>query len=82
MGGLLVSACHTRPVVRGNGEPTAPWPDGDTLDIGLEGYPYPHEPGAHFAPELVNQAGVSPGIDVDHATVCLQRHVDYRRRVR
>jgi pimeloyl-ACP methyl ester carboxylesterase len=40
--GLLVSGCHTVPTVSGDGEPAVPWPDGDTLGIGLEGYPYPH----------------------------------------
>jgi hypothetical protein len=24
------------------GEPAVPWPEGDTLGIGLESYPYPH----------------------------------------
>jgi pimeloyl-ACP methyl ester carboxylesterase len=41
-GGLLVSGCHTVSPVSGDGEPAVPWPDGDTLGIGLEGYPYPH----------------------------------------
>jgi len=40
--GLLVSGCHTAPPLPGDGEPAVPWPDGDTLGIGLEGYPYPH----------------------------------------
>ena len=41
LGGLVVSGCHG---VRGPGEaePVVPWPAGDTLGIGLEGYPYPH----------------------------------------
>jgi pimeloyl-ACP methyl ester carboxylesterase len=39
VGGLLVSGCHAAP---GGGEPAVPFPDGDILGIGLEGYPYPH----------------------------------------
>ena len=42
VGGLLVSGCHTAPPAPGDGEPAVRWPDGDTLGIGLEGYPYPH----------------------------------------
>jgi pimeloyl-ACP methyl ester carboxylesterase len=42
VGGLLVSGCHTDPAGPGDGEPAVPWPDGDILGIGLEGYPYPH----------------------------------------
>jgi len=42
MGGLLVSGCHTVPTVPGDGEPAVPRPDGETLGIGLESYPYPH----------------------------------------
>jgi pimeloyl-ACP methyl ester carboxylesterase len=42
VGGLLVSGCHTVAPVSGDGEPAVPWPDSDTLGIGLEGYPYPH----------------------------------------
>jgi pimeloyl-ACP methyl ester carboxylesterase len=42
MGGLVVTGCHTVPPVPGDGEPAVPWPGGDTLGIGLEGYPYPH----------------------------------------
>jgi pimeloyl-ACP methyl ester carboxylesterase len=41
-GGLVVSGCHTVPAVPSGGEPAVPWPDGDTLGIGLESYPYPH----------------------------------------
>ncbi len=41
-GGLLVSGCHTMPAVPSKGGPAVPWPDGDTLGIGLESYPYPH----------------------------------------
>src|SRR5271156_6574443 len=41
-GGLVVSGCHTGPAVPSDGEPAVPWPDGDTLGIGLESYPYPH----------------------------------------
>jgi pimeloyl-ACP methyl ester carboxylesterase len=40
--GLVVSGCHTEPCVSGDGEPAVPWPDGDTLGIGMEGYAYPH----------------------------------------
>jgi pimeloyl-ACP methyl ester carboxylesterase len=40
--GLLVSGCHTVPTVLRGGEPAVPWPDRDTLGIGLEGYPYPY----------------------------------------
>ena len=40
--GLLVSGCHTVPAVLRGGEPAVPWPDRDTLGIGLEGYPYPY----------------------------------------
>ncbi len=39
VGGLLVSGCHAAP---GGGGPAVPFPDGDILGIGLEGYPYPH----------------------------------------
>jgi hypothetical protein len=42
VGGMLVSGCHAVPAVRNDSEPAVPWPDGDTLGIGLEGYPYPH----------------------------------------
>jgi pimeloyl-ACP methyl ester carboxylesterase len=42
MGGLLVSGCHPVPTVPGDGEPAVPRPDGETLGIGLESYPYPH----------------------------------------
>jgi pimeloyl-ACP methyl ester carboxylesterase len=42
VGGMLVSGCHAMPAVRNDSEPAVPWPDGDTLGIGLEGYPYPH----------------------------------------
>jgi pimeloyl-ACP methyl ester carboxylesterase len=42
VGGLLVSGCHTAPPAPGDGQPAVPWPDGDTLGIGMEGYPYPH----------------------------------------
>ena len=41
-GGLLGSGCHTVPTAPGDGVPAVPWPDGDTLGIGLESYPYPH----------------------------------------
>ena len=41
-GGLLVSGCHTAPPGSDYGESAVPWPDGDTLGIGLESYPYPH----------------------------------------
>jgi pimeloyl-ACP methyl ester carboxylesterase len=41
-GGLLASGCHTVPTVPGDDEPAVPWPDADTLGIGLESYPYPH----------------------------------------
>jgi pimeloyl-ACP methyl ester carboxylesterase len=40
VGGLLASGCH-----RGENAaeaPVVPWPDGDVLGIGLEGYRYPH----------------------------------------
>jgi pimeloyl-ACP methyl ester carboxylesterase len=40
-GGLLVSGCHSVPTP-GGGEPAVPFPDGDILGIGLEGYPYPY----------------------------------------
>ena len=41
VGGLLVSGCHRGPAVHGEGDPAVPWPNGDILGIGLEGYPYP-----------------------------------------
>lgn len=41
-GGLLASGCHTGPAARSDSEPAVPWPAGDTLGIGMEGYPYPH----------------------------------------
>jgi hypothetical protein len=41
LGGLVVSGCHGVPGP-GEAEPVVPWPAGDTLGIGLEGYPYPH----------------------------------------
>jgi pimeloyl-ACP methyl ester carboxylesterase len=40
-GGLLVSGCHPAPPVPSEEEPVVPWPAGDILGIGLEGYPYP-----------------------------------------
>lgn len=36
---------------------------------------------AHLTTETVNEVGVGAGIDVDHATVNLQWHVENRRRV-
>jgi pimeloyl-ACP methyl ester carboxylesterase len=39
--GLLVSGCHGAPAPTDK-EPAVPWPDGDILGIGMEGYPYPH----------------------------------------
>src|SRR5580693_8073461 len=42
VGGMLVSGCYAVPAVRNDSEPAVPWPDGDTLGIGLESYPYPH----------------------------------------
>jgi pimeloyl-ACP methyl ester carboxylesterase len=41
LGGLVVSGCHGVPGP-GEAEPVVPWPAGDTLGVGLEGYPYPH----------------------------------------
>jgi pimeloyl-ACP methyl ester carboxylesterase len=41
-GALVVSGCHTEPTTPHDGTPAVPWPVGDTLGIGLEGYPYPH----------------------------------------
>jgi pimeloyl-ACP methyl ester carboxylesterase len=40
--GLLVAGCHTAPAGAPAAEPAVPWPAGDTLGIGLEGYPYPY----------------------------------------
>ncbi|WP_108922104.1 alpha/beta fold hydrolase [Mycobacterium montefiorense] len=40
--GLLASGCQTAPAGTRGAEPAVPWPDGDTLGIGLEGYPYPY----------------------------------------
>ena len=42
VGGLLASGCDAEPSDSCDGEPAVPWPDADTLGIGLEGYPYPH----------------------------------------
>jgi pimeloyl-ACP methyl ester carboxylesterase len=42
VGGLVVSGCHSKPAGPAEDEPVVPWPAGDTLGIGLEGYPYPH----------------------------------------
>src|ERR1700733_10790232 len=42
VGGLVVSGVHSKPAGPAEGEPVVPWPAGDTLGIGLEGYPYPH----------------------------------------
>ena len=41
-GALLVSGCRAEPAVQHDGKPAVPWPAGDTLGIGLEGYPYPY----------------------------------------
>jgi pimeloyl-ACP methyl ester carboxylesterase len=41
-GGLIVSGCHTAPPAPSAEDPVIPWPAGDILGIGLEGYPYPH----------------------------------------
>lgn len=41
-GAVLVSGCGAEPTLRGDGSPAVPWPPGDTLGIGLEGYPYPY----------------------------------------
>ena len=41
-GALLVSGCHSEPTAPHDGKPAVPWPAGDTLGIGLEGYPYPY----------------------------------------
>jgi pimeloyl-ACP methyl ester carboxylesterase len=40
--GLLAAGCHTTPAGTHAAEPPVPWPAGDTLGIGLEGYPYPY----------------------------------------
>jgi pimeloyl-ACP methyl ester carboxylesterase len=40
VGGLLAAGCHTRE--RAGTVPAVPWPDGDSLGIGMEGYRYPH----------------------------------------
>src|SRR6202046_3693164 len=42
VGGLVVSGCHSTTAGPAQDEPVVPWPAGDTLGIGLEGYPYPH----------------------------------------
>jgi pimeloyl-ACP methyl ester carboxylesterase len=39
-GGLFAAGCH--PHEKGGEVPAVPWPDGDTLGIGMEGYRYPH----------------------------------------
>ncbi|SOX51695.1 alpha/beta hydrolase, partial [Mycobacterium ahvazicum] len=44
--GLLVSACRGTPAGPRDAEPPIPWPSGDALGIGLEGYPYP--PPVHY----------------------------------
>jgi pimeloyl-ACP methyl ester carboxylesterase len=41
-GALLVAGCHAERATHRDGEPVVPWPAGDTLGIGLEGYPYPY----------------------------------------
>lgn len=40
--GLLGSGCHSTPADTRPAEPAVPWPPGDILGIGLEGYPYPY----------------------------------------
>jgi pimeloyl-ACP methyl ester carboxylesterase len=40
--GLLAAGCHTTPAGTRAAEPAVPWPNGDVLGIGLEGYPYPY----------------------------------------
>ncbi|OBA64365.1 hypothetical protein A5647_02430 [Mycobacterium sp. 1100029.7] len=40
--GLLASGCHSGPAAPPGAEPAVPYPGGDTLGIGLEGYPYPY----------------------------------------
>jgi pimeloyl-ACP methyl ester carboxylesterase len=42
VGGLVVSGCLSKPAGPAEDEPAVPWPAGDTVGIGLEGYPYPH----------------------------------------
>lgn len=42
VGGLVVSGCHSMSAGPAEDEPVVQWPAGDTLGIGLEGYPYPH----------------------------------------
>jgi pimeloyl-ACP methyl ester carboxylesterase len=39
---LLVTGCHTGSPTHHDGDPVVPWPSGDVLGIGLEGYPYPY----------------------------------------
>jgi pimeloyl-ACP methyl ester carboxylesterase len=41
-GALLVSGCHAESTAPRDGKPAVPWPPGDTLGIGMEGYPYPY----------------------------------------
>jgi pimeloyl-ACP methyl ester carboxylesterase len=40
--GLLAAGCHGTPAATRDADPAVPWPGGDTLGIGLEGYPYPY----------------------------------------
>jgi pimeloyl-ACP methyl ester carboxylesterase len=41
-GALAMSGCGGESSVSCDGEPVVPWPAGDILGVGLEGYPYPH----------------------------------------
>ena len=41
-GALLVSGCRNEPTAQHDGKPAVPWPAGDALGIGLEGYAYPY----------------------------------------
>ncbi|WP_293001595.1 alpha/beta hydrolase [Mycobacterium sp.] len=41
-GALLVAGCHVEASERRGDKPAVPFPAGDTVGIGLEGYPYPY----------------------------------------
>jgi pimeloyl-ACP methyl ester carboxylesterase len=41
-GAVLLTGCHPGSTPRNDGGPVVPWPSGDVLGIGLEGYPYPY----------------------------------------
>src|ERR1700722_20733206 len=69
-GALLVSGCRAEPTAQHDGKPAVSWPAGDTLGIGLEGYPYP------YPVQFLDVRHVAEATWVDH------RSPDWEQRAR